>query len=62
MPTIDDFIRPREWVPEFLSDMGKVLSQWGEDRYVPIRQQVDEDWHDHKLITPRFGSITLWVN
>jgi alkylation response protein AidB-like acyl-CoA dehydrogenase len=59
MPTIDDFIRPREWVPDFLSDMGKVLRQWGEDRYVPIRQQVDEDWHDHKLITPLMKEVLV---
>jgi butyryl-CoA dehydrogenase len=59
MPTIDDFIRPKEWVSDFINDMGKVLRIWGEDRYVPIRQRVDEDWHDHKLITPLMKEVLV---
>jgi alkylation response protein AidB-like acyl-CoA dehydrogenase len=59
MPTIDDFIRPSEWVSDFISDMGKVLRKWGEDRYVPIRQQVDEDWHEHKLILPLMKEVLV---
>jgi len=59
MPTIDDFIRPNEWVSDFMSEMGKVLRKWGEDRYVPIRQQVDEDWHDHKLIIPMMKEVLV---
>lgn len=43
MPTIDDFICP---------EVGKMVRKWGEERYVPIRQQVDEDWHDNELIEP----------
>ena len=31
MPTIDDFIRPKEWVSEFLTELGKVIRKWGED-------------------------------
>ena len=57
MPTIDDFIRPKEWVSDFLSDLGKVLRKWGEERYVPIRQQVDEDWQEHKLIEPLLKEV-----
>lgn len=59
MPTIDDFIRPGEWVSDFISEMGKVLRKWGEDRYVPIRQQVDEDWHEHKLIMPLMKEVLV---
>jgi alkylation response protein AidB-like acyl-CoA dehydrogenase len=57
MPSIDDFIRPKEWVSDFLSDLGKVLRRWGEERYVPIRQQVDEDWKEHKLIEPLLKEV-----
>ena len=32
MPTIDDFIRPGEWVSDFISEMGKVIRKWGEDK------------------------------
>jgi len=62
MPTIDDFIRPKEWVSEFLTELGKVIRKWGEDRYIPIRQKVDEDWKTHKLIPPlmkKFWSILV---
>jgi hypothetical protein len=47
MPTVDDFIRPKEWVSEFVSDLGKVIRRWGEDRYLPIRQRVDDDRAEH---------------
>lgn len=59
MPTIDDFIRPNEWVSDFVTGLGKVVRQWGEDRYIPIRQEVDEDWRDHKLITPLMKEVLV---
>ena len=59
MPTIDDFIRPTEWVSGFISDLGKVLRSWGEDRYVPIRQHVDEDWSDHEIVTPLLKEVLV---
>jgi len=59
MPTIDDFIRPKEWVSDFATNLGKVLRRWGEEKYVPIRQQVDEDWKEHKLIEPLMKEILV---
>ena len=59
MPTIDNFIRPKEWVSEFLTDMGKVIRQWGEDIYIPIRRQVDEDWRTHQLIPPLMKEVLV---
>jgi len=59
MPTIDDFIRPKEWVSDFLSSLGKVIRQWGEERYIPIRQQVDEDWREHKIIKPLMKEVLV---
>jgi alkylation response protein AidB-like acyl-CoA dehydrogenase len=59
MPTIDDFIRPKEWVSDFVTDLGKVLRRWGEERYVPIRQQVDEDWKEHELIMPLMKEVLV---
>jgi len=59
MPTIDDFIRPKEWVSDFVSDLGKVLRRWGEERYLPIRQQVDEDWEEHKIIEPLLKEVLV---
>ena len=59
MPTTDDFIRPGEWVSDFISEMGKVIRRWGEERYLPIRQQVDEDWHAHKLIMPLMKEVLV---
>jgi len=59
MPTIDDFIRPKEWVSDFINDIGKVLRKWGEEKYIPIRQEVDEDWKEHKLIKPMLNEVLV---
>lgn len=59
MPTIDNFIRPKEWVPDFYIDIGKVIRKWGEDRYIPIRQEIDEDWREHKLIVPLMKEVLV---
>ena len=59
MPTIDDFIRPREWVSDFTTELGKVIRRWGEEKYIPIRQQVDEDWSEHKLIKPLLKEVLV---
>jgi len=59
MPTIDDFIRPREWVSDFVSDLGKVIRRWGEERYLPIRQRVDEDWAEHQVIEPLLKEVLV---
>jgi alkylation response protein AidB-like acyl-CoA dehydrogenase len=59
MPTIDDFIRPNEWVSDFVTDMGKALREWGQARYIPIRQEIDEDWHDHTLVKPLLKEVLV---
>lgn len=59
MPTIDNFIRPREWISDFTTELGKVIRRWGEEKYVPIRQQVDEDWSEHKLIKPLLKEVLV---
>jgi len=59
VPSIDDFIRPKEWVSDFVTDLGKVLRRWGEEKYVPIRQQVDEDWKEHRLIEPLLKEVLV---
>ena len=57
MPTIDDFLRPKEWIPEIVLDIGKVIRQWGEGKYIPIRRQIDEDWKEHKLVKPLMKEV-----
>ncbi len=59
MPTIDDFIRPQDWVSDFVSDLGRVIRKWGEERYMPIRQQVDEDWKGHKIVEPLLKEVLV---
>ncbi len=59
MPTIDDFIQPKEWVSDFLTDLGKVIRQWGEQTYLPVRQQIDEDWQTHKLVPPLMKEVLV---
>jgi alkylation response protein AidB-like acyl-CoA dehydrogenase len=58
MPTIDDFIRP-EWIPEIVLDVGKVIRNWGEDKYIPVRQHIDEDWKEHKLVKPLMKEVLV---
>ena len=59
MPTIDDFIRPREWVSDFVSDLGRVIRRWGDERYMPVRQKVDEDWREHRLVKPLLKEVLV---
>jgi alkylation response protein AidB-like acyl-CoA dehydrogenase len=59
MPAIDDFVRPIEWVSEFISDMGKAIRIWGEEQYLPIRQQIDEDWQKHDLVKPLLKEVLV---
>ena len=59
MPTIDNFIRPKEWASDFVTDLGRVIRKWGDDRYIPIRQQIDEDWKEHKLVTPMLKEVLV---
>jgi alkylation response protein AidB-like acyl-CoA dehydrogenase len=59
MPTIDDFIRPKEWVSDFVTDLGKVIRRWGQEKYIPIRQQVDEDWREHKIVQPLLKEVLV---
>ncbi|MBC2715158.1 MAG: acyl-CoA/acyl-ACP dehydrogenase [Desulfobacteraceae bacterium] len=36
-----------------------MLRKWGEERYAPIRRQVDDDWKEHKLIKPLFKEVLV---
>lgn len=58
MPTIDDFMRP-EWIPEIVLDMGKVIREWGEEKYMPVRRKIDEDWQEHKLVKPLMKEVLV---
>ncbi len=35
MPTIDDFVRPSEWVSEFVCDMGKAIREMARNATCP---------------------------
>lgn len=59
MPTIDDFIRPKEWVNAFYTQIGHTIRRWGEDRYVPVRQRVDEDWETHETVEPLLREVLV---
>ncbi len=59
MPTIDDFVKPKEWVSEFIVDIAKVVRRWGEENYFPVRQQIDEDWEEHKIVKPLLKELLV---
>ena len=59
MPTIDDFTRPRELIPPLIDDMGRAIREWVDDRYMPMRRKIDEDWAEHKLVKPLLKEIMV---
>jgi len=59
MATIDDFIRPEEWISDFTKDMGKVIRDWGKDKFLPVRKQIDEDWKEHKIVEPLLKEVLV---
>ena len=46
-------------VSDFVSDLGRVIRKWGEERYMPVRQQVDEDWRDHRVVEPLLKEVLV---
>ncbi len=50
MPTIDDFTRPKEWLPDVAFAFGEVIREFGEKKYIPVRRKIDEDWKEHKIV------------
>jgi alkylation response protein AidB-like acyl-CoA dehydrogenase len=59
MPTIDDFTRPKEWIPEMIEAMAMSIREWVDDRYMPIRRKIDEDWTEHKLVKPLLKEVMV---
>lgn len=59
MPTIDDFIRPQEWCSDFLTDIGKVVREWTEDKLMPVRRKIDDDWQRHELVKPLMKEVLV---
>jgi len=59
MPTIDNFTRSKEWIPDTVLEVGKVIRQWGKDRYIPVRRIIDEDWSEHKLVKPLLKEVLV---
>lgn len=59
MPTIDDFIRPKEWCSDLVRQTGDAVRKWAEERYRPILSQVDDDWEEHKLIEPLLKEVLV---
>ena len=59
MPTIDDFSRPRELIPVLIEDMARSIREWVDDRYMPIRRMIDEDWTEHKLVLPLLKEVMV---
>jgi hypothetical protein len=59
MATIDDFIKPKEWVSDVAIQTGKAVREWVEKRYRPIVHQVDDDWEKHELVEPLLKEVLV---
>lgn len=55
--TIDDFTRPKEYIPPMDELLGNLFRNWVEKEVMPYRRQFDEDWKEHKLIHPPFKKL-----
>jgi len=59
MRTIDDFSRPKEWIPEVVEGLASSIREWVNGRYMPIRRNIDEDWREHELVKPLLKEVLV---
>ncbi len=59
MPNIDDFIRPKEWVSDFVTILERCSGIGGRTGTIPVRRKMDEDWKEHKLIKPLLKEVLV---
>jgi alkylation response protein AidB-like acyl-CoA dehydrogenase len=57
MRTIDDFTRPKEYIPPLDEPLGTILREWADKEVIPYRRQFDEDWAEHRLIYPSIKKL-----
>lgn len=64
MPGIDDFTRPKEWIPDVAYGFAEAVRNFGRERYLPVRRKIDEDWRKHEIVEPllKEALVDLGIN
>jgi len=52
MTTADPFSLPLEWMPDESRPLFDAIRQWADEKVIPVRRQIDEDWEHHALCHP----------
>jgi alkylation response protein AidB-like acyl-CoA dehydrogenase len=48
----DPFSLPLEWIPDESRALFDSIRKWADEKVIPVRQQIDEDWERHELCHP----------
>lgn len=60
MPTIDEFSRPKEWIPEDVQEYAmRIRKEWTEKEVFPARRQLDDDWKDHDIMERLYKKLAV---
>lgn len=59
MPNVDSFSLPREWVPDEAWALVEAVRGWADREVIPVRQQIDEDWEEHRIVKPLLKSLCV---
>jgi len=57
----DPFSIPKEWVPREGRELVEAIRSWADDKVVPVRHRIDEDWDKHEICHPLLKTLCVDV-
>jgi alkylation response protein AidB-like acyl-CoA dehydrogenase len=57
----DPFSLPSEWVPKKSRELVAAVKQWADERVIPVRRQIDDDWDTHEIVHPLLEALCVEV-
>ena len=52
MRLVDPFSKPLEWIPEESLALVESIRRWADEKVIPVRRLIDEDWESHEICRP----------
>lgn len=52
MSAADPFSLPLEWMPDDSRPLFESIRKWADEKVIPVRREIDEDWDRHELCRP----------
>ncbi len=49
---VDPFSKPLEWIPEESLALVESIRRWADEKVIPVRRLIDEDWESHEICRP----------